>query len=363
MAARGRGRPAKTSQAQGLLDALAFVEVATNDFEDWQMFVRLSGNMAVASNGQVSAGHPIAEEINLCPQIGKLMAALKRCGKTLVIAEVENQLSIKGDRLRALVPCVAIESLPYVVPDQPDPQAVVTDKLKEAFKVCGSISSEAGESVMEASLLLEANTCTAIGKSRASMLQYWHGINLPPNIVLPKVFAAAIVKMEKPITSMGFGWTPDYSKVISVTIWFEDGAWIKSQCYQDEWPSISPIIDVQSFPVDIPEGLVEAVEAVSNFNEDGTAFFANDKVLSHHTDAVGAEFEVKGLQGGKAFLAKTFLSIAGHIKTLDYTTYPDKVYFFGGEPENPIRGAVMCIAEKVTYREPEPEPEANQGWG
>lgn len=353
--AKGRGRPAKPTQAQQLLQALEFVKYGIGDVADWHKYVRLSGNMAITFNGQIGAGHPIAEEVTLCPQLDRLVAALKRCGKTLVISETGNgQLSIKGDKLRALVPCVAdAGDLPAILPDPPI--ALVSDILKEAFKICGSISSETAETVFEASLLLEANTCTSIGKGKATMLQFWHGIDLPPHMVIPKVFAEAVAKQEKALTGFGFSWQGQ--QIGSVTFWFDGGSWIKTQCYQDRWPNISPILDVQSFPVEVPSGLFDAAEAVMHFSDDGGIIFGDGKVMSHDTDAAGAQYEVAGLQGGKRFGGKLFKSIAAHVKSIDLTTFPDRAFFFGGEPANPVRGVIMGLGVQTRQSEPQ-APEA-----
>lgn len=352
--ARGRGRPSKPTQAQQLLEALDFVSYGTGDVQDWHKFVRLSGNMAITFNGQVAAGHPIAEELTLCPQLDRLRDALKRCGKTLVISETPTgQLSVKGDKLRALVPCAAnVADLPAVQPDPP--VAVINDVLKEAFKVCASISSEAAENMVEASLLLEANSCTSIGKGKATMLQYWHGIDLPPAMVIPKVFAEAVAKQSKALTGFGFSWHGQ--DVGSVTFWFDSGSWIKTQCYADRWPDISRIIDVQSFPVEVPSGLFDAAEAVMHFSDDGGIIFGDGKIMSHDSDYVGAQYEVAGLQGGKRFGGKLFKSIAAHVKSIDLTTFPDRAFFFGGEPNNPIRGVIMGIGVQTRQVEPQHQP-------
>lgn len=363
MAAPKRGRPAKATQASQLLEALAFVEVGTNDFQPWHSHVRLSGNMAISFNGQVAAGHPIAEELTLCPQLDKLKMSLQRCGKSLVISETPGcQLSVKGDKLRALVPCMQATELPPIEPDAPVVQfgEQTGDVFKAAFKVCNSLASEAGERVIEASLLLEASTCT--GTNGYVMLQYWHGIDLPPHMVLPKLFTAAVAKQAKPITGFGFSWGYD-GYVNSVTFWFEGGAWIKTQCYQDRWQDIDPIINVPSYPIETPAGLFEGIEAVHSFNETKWVYFADEKVMSHDTDLIGAQYDVKGLQGGKCFNGDFMAKIAPYAKTIDLTTYPDKCYFFGGEPSNPIRGCVMGIGAPTRQHDAEYQPEATANAG
>jgi len=356
MAGTRRGRPAKPTQAQNLLDALAFVSVGTfdDDAETWKAVVRLIGKEAITFNGQVSAGHPIAEELTLAPRLDKLEAALKRCGKSLVISETPNgQLSVKGDKLRALVPCLHPEELHMPKPDLNI--APVTEQIKEAFKVCGVLASEAADKAHYASLLLEAYVCT--GTNGAAVLQYFHGVDLPPAMVLPKTFTAAVAKVTKPFVGFGFSWGGD-GTVASVTFHFEGGAWIKTQCYQDRWPDVGAVLNVNSHPAETLTGLFDAVEAVSKFTDDDWITFGDNMVMSHTDQGAGAIYEVQGLQGGKRFKGKLIKDVSPYAKTIDLTTYGDRAYFFGGEaigPNGPVpgtvRGAIVGLATTVTYRE------------
>lgn len=335
-----KNAPKKSSQAEQLEAALAFIAPVFSDLQDFSQYVSLTANMACMFNGQLAAGHPIVEELTLSPHLEKLQAALKRCGKTLVITETEaGQLSIKGDKLRALVPC-----FPYTGQSiGPNPPMLNGDfnALKEAFRVCGTLASEKGERVIEASLLLEPNACT--GTNGAAMLQYWHGIaGLPPHTVIPKAFAAAVAKCPLNITGLGGDWNGEF--LTSLTLWFENGAWLRTQCYNDRWPDISKVIDVASTPVEVPAGLFEAVEAVEAFVENSSAVhFVDGAVQSHAEAIVGAQYTVKGLAGGKCFNGKLIKQVAPWVKTLDLVTHPDRAFFFGGEPANPVRGVLMAM--------------------
>lgn len=354
MAARGRGRPAKPTQAQQLIEALAFVEVGTGEIEDWYKYVRLYNNFAVTFNGQISAGFPIVEELTLCPQLDKLKAALNKCGKSLAITETPGgQLSVKGEKLRAIVNCCGT-ALPPAEPDAPI--AIVDDKIKDAFKVVGSLAKESGERLVEASILLEAYQAT--GTNGGAVLQYYHGIDLPPHMVLPKAYCDAVAKYPKPLTGFGFSWGMD-NNVKTVTFHFDGGAWLKTQCYHDRWPDVSPVLNCQSFPIETPQGLFEAFEAVSHFSEDGWATLADGAVMSHDDNSIGAQYEVLGIQGGKKFKPELVKLIAAHAKTIDLTTYGDRAFFFGGEQgtNGPVPGAIRgaIIGYETTYRQRDPQ--------
>ena len=334
--------PKQPSKAEQLEAALAFVEPVYSELSDFAQYVSLSAGVAVMFNGQMAAGHPIVEELTLSPHLDKLQAALKKCGKTLVITETEaGQLSIKGDKLRALVPCLNVESASVV--GSPPNLTGDFNALKEAFKVCGTLASENGERVIEASLLLEANVCT--GTNGAAMLQYWHGIaGLPPGTVIPKAFAAAVAKCPLNITGIGGDWNGEF--LTSVTLWFENGAWLRTQCYNDRWPSIDHLLNVITAPVEVYAGLFEGIGAVEAFVEHqktSSVHFADGMVMSHHEPTVGAQYEVKDLPGGKSFNGKLIKQVAPYVKTIDLVSHEDRAFFFGGEAANPVRGVLMCV--------------------
>lgn len=337
------GRPPKrASQAEQLLAALTFVSEVKATEMDYTEYVQFGDKYVTAFNGQVAAGYPIVEDLASCPHLDKLKIALLRCGKTLALAETPSgQLSLKGEKISVLVPCFT-QTRPHMLPDAN--VAPVDDRIKEAFKVCGTLASERADEVICASLLLEANQCT--GTNRAAMLQFWHGIDLPPHMVIPKVFADAIAKCPLKLVGFGLTWSEQLGAPSSITLWFENGAWLKTQCYNDRWPPIQHLLDVQTFPTDAPAGLFEAIEAVVHFNDDDDVYFRENSVQSHDSPEVGAQYEVPGLQGGKVFDGELIRQVAPWASKMDLTTFADRAFLFGGEEATPVRGVLMAKGPK-----------------
>lgn len=355
-----RGRPAtkKNTQAEQLQQALDFVSVATNKLDDFASYVSLHNRMAIATTGQISAGHPIQEDLELCPHLDKLKLALSKSGKTLTLTHTpSDQLSVKGDKLRVIVPCVGFNELPFNAPDET--QYPADDRIKEAFKVCGMLASEAGDEVYKASVLLRGNDCTGTN-GRATMLQYWHGIDLPPDMVLPKIFTQSVVKIAQKITGFGFSWSNELGRPKSFTLWFENGAWIRTQCYSDSWPDVDGLLNKPSVPAPTPEGLFDAVESVYKFNDDNLIYFLSNCVSTDKNPDVGAQYEVKGLQGGVSFNGKLLLQVSPYATSMDFTTHRDRAFFFGGTAENPVRGVLMAmgpVSDPATGRTPQASAE------
>lgn len=327
--ARASGSKNKSTVAKELVEALAFVSNAANKgLHEWVDYVVLHGNYAIAGNGMVTAGYPIAEDITACPHLAKLKTAISKCSKSLNITQLDNgKLSVKGEKLVAQVDCLSLDAYPFVQPDQNI--ASIDDRIKVAFSICGEVISEDGTRMVESALLLEANQCTACdGKT---LLQYWHGIDLPPDLVLPKAFVALICKIKLPL--VGFGYTPGRS----VTFHFENGAWVKTILYEDKFPDVGQFINVQTNPQPIPPDLFEGVKTLRDFAEGDSVILKEGKVTTHDSEVTGAQFTVEGLNVHRSFDAEYLGRMASFATTADFTTMDDRAFFYG---EN-TRGLVM----------------------
>lgn len=321
---------AKATQALKLMEAISFVEAATEDrgqpmFE----FVNLQNKQAVCFDGVLAAGMEIEEELTLAPKLDTLKKALAKSGKSLTMTELPSgQLSVKGEKITVKIPCVQPDTLP---PISPDPMiAPINDEIKEAFKTLENVIAETGERVFETALLLEGNFATATnGKV---LMQYWHGIDLPPNMILPRAFVKAVSKQFKPL--VGFGYTPD----TSVTFWFEDGSWYKTQVYQDKFPDCNTLLNKESSPGAVPTDLWEGCAQIAEFHE-----LEYIKFKSNEIAAENATYSVNGIQEGKMFDYKLLKKIVPFIDTIDLTTYPDRAFFYGKEGK--MRGIIVGIRE------------------
>jgi hypothetical protein len=361
MARRGP-KPKIATQAIALTEALQFVGYAAQRDESRYMqhvqFNEVNGTRyVVAFDGQVSAGYPIVEELSVCPHWGQFSAALAKCGKTLAITETDaGRLSIKGDKLRAVVQCLPSSDMAPVYPDALAGPA--TDILKAAFECCGVLVKESETRIIGASLLLENGQCT--GTNGAAMLQFWHGVSMPCQAVIPKVFAAAVAKAKPAIIGIG-GTMGDNGRLSSVTIHFDNGAWLKTQTYADPWPDVTPLFQ-QAFYTQVPEGLFEAIATVAEFSDEGYVNFVDNAVWSHSSLEVGAQYDVPGLQGGKRFDGKLVKQVAPYVGSIDLTSYPDRAFFIA--PEGiAVRGVIMGITPEVCEEaKPEPAPAKVNPW-
>lgn len=309
-----------------LLDALKFLSCVTKEQGAvFETHVLLKNGTATAFNGIVAAGQKINEDIHAAPNNKLLIEALSKCGQNLSITQLDNnRLSIKSDKFKAIVPCVDPSQLALVEPDAPI--APINDEFKEAIEAVGILANENGQRVVELSILMNGRSC--IATNGFLLFEYWHGLDLPPDLPLPKAFMQPLLKNNKKLSKFGFS-------NASATFWFEDESWIRTQLFKDKWPDLSAILNTKNNPVSIPTDMYKGIEAVMNFSANGLIYFDGGVIRSHNHEAEGASYEVNGLPKGPIYNAKQLMMIKPYIKTIDF--FADQMTVFYGDK---IRGFI-----------------------
>jgi hypothetical protein len=140
-----------------------------------------------------------------------------------------------------------------------------------------------------------------------------------------------VLKAGKPLAKFGF------SEEKSFTFHFEDGSWIKSQLYDEEYPDVGEILNKPTNAWPVPDHFYEAVDAVSGFSENDSVYFRDRAFWSHSEAAVATSYEIEGLPTGPIFAGKYLKMLQGVAERIDFQTYPSMAYFFGDN----VRGVVM----------------------
>lgn len=328
--ARPKGSTTKKKSA-GLVAALDFIACAVteNSPEAWRGSIRFRDGYALAFNGIISAGCKVDEEFSACPQFGFLRRALEKATDTVSFTQIDaSKIAITSGKFKALIPCLAPDAIQEITFDPNI--APADDRLRTGFEHIGPVVKESGQTVVEASLLLRGGSMVAC--DRILLLEYWHGIDLPPGLVIPKAFINAVVAAKKKI--IGFGYSPEKS----MTLHFEDGSWIKTQLFSVGWPDIDFLArgDINRC-APMPEGLFDAIAAVLPFSEGGNVFFNGDTISSHDTRGVGASYDFS-CPGGFAYKGQRLLMMKGRASSIEFNEEHKMAFFFSNDP--PIRGAL-----------------------
>jgi hypothetical protein len=325
-------RPKQSANQSQLLQAIKTINtVLSKDGQIYETHVRLENNWASAQTQILSIGEKITEDLNACPNAHTLEAALAKCGQSVSITQLDTKLSIKSDKFRALVPCLPSENLPRAYPDPP--VAALDDRLKASLLAVAPLALDEN-SVVTASVLIHAGTVTAT--DRKVIIQSWHGIDLPPNLAIPKAVINPLIKNAKKLKAFGFSRG-------SVTFHFEDDSWLKSQMMAEQWPDVSRILDRPCNAWPLPEDFYIGVKSLEPFSEDGFVHFDANKMLSHSEESLGASYEVYGLPKGPAFNIKQLKMIEPFAQKVDFLADGPNgkcLMFFGDKVRGMIAGRV-----------------------
>lgn len=330
--ARPKKRTAEAAAINnGLLDALQFVGSVTNDAGPInETHICLGANWACAYNGTIAASHPIVEDIYACPHAKTIIEALSKCNEHISFTQLDaNRLSIKSDKFKAVVPCIDPTLLKLAIPDPPI--TAIDDRFKEGLSIVGTLPSDNAQYVYLASILM--NGYGLISTNGKVVIEYWHGIDLPPGISLPKALIDPLTKTNKKLCKFGYSQS-------SVTFYFEDDSWIRSQLYAEAWPDMGLILDRPSNAWPVSGDFWRGLDAIAGFTESGFAYFDTGILRSHENAAVGASYEVAGLPKGPAFPTKQLAMIKPYANRIDFLA-KDCLMFFGDK----IRGCIAGVRQ------------------
>lgn len=333
MANRPKKRTATAeTKSNTFLDALKFCSLVVKDTgPPNETHVILNNNWVTAFNGILAIGCPIQEDIYACPHNQTLINALSKCGENLSITQLDNnRLSIKSNKFKAVVPCLEQSLLSVSIPDQPI--AVIDDRFKEALESVSGLITDDIYRVVTASILM--NGSSIVSTTGTVIFEYWHGIDLPSGLAIPKAVIKPLVQCSKKLARFGFSQS-------SVTFYYENGSWLRSQLYADQWPDIRGILDRPSNPFPIPADFWQGLAALQPFTE-GLIYFDADVMRSHATGDQGASYEVPGLPPGPIYPAKQLALIKGYADQIDFLCQWDNnycLYFYGKQ----IRGIIAGV--------------------
>jgi hypothetical protein len=291
-------KAASTNNARtALLEALKFAAVAvdSSDNSGLSAFVTIRDGLLMTENETFCIGVPVDSPLDMSLHAEKLQAALQQCGATFQMVQVSaEQLSITSGKFRAVIPILPSEQ---ITPSNPDVWvADINDRIMEGFKACCKACTGKGERAINQSVLLGPGSI--IGTNGGFAIEYWHGIDLPPGLCIPKKAVDTICKLTKPLAGFGF------SEGRSVTFYFDDNSFIKTRLYAGEWPKVGKLFEENMGGDFVPlwDGFALALKAIQKFTENDTLHFHEGRLATGHLiEQSAASYDVPGLPGGQKF--------------------------------------------------------------
>lgn len=338
------------TEASELTKALGFIACAQHEIgQSHETHFRLFPDRLYAADGTLTASYPInVGEINIpglgvavgCPLFARFRDALAACKETATLHGLNGKLCIQdGAGFRALVPCLTNRDVIAIV--EPDRLVMpIGPSIRDALITAGKLASDSAQEMLCASVWLRPRT--AVGTNRTAMLEYWHGFDLPPEgFVIPKTAINALAKLAEYPTAIGFCET-------SLTFFFENGAWLKTQLYSEKWPvsSTDKLLNFNVNALPLTPDFFPTVKKLKKFVE-GNLLYADTREMYTEiaVDAGVMQAIVIGLTENftQTFNIKDLLLLEEHIKLLEPRASNGHAYFFG----NNLRGVLVGQARSV----------------
>lgn len=325
-------KPRQTTSDSQLLQSMKILStILKDDGSILERHVLLKDHWAIAHNGILGIGEPIAEDIFAAPNGLLLREALAKCGQAFSITQHPQTLQIQAGKFKATIPCLPPEDIQLAFPDPVI--AVIDDRFKSALSTIAPLSLNE-DNVVALSVLIDKGT--AIATDKKLIIQSWHGIDLPPKLVIPKALIKPLISNSKKLNGFGFSKS-------SCTFHYEDKSWLKSQFFAEQWPDVNIILDKKTNPHPIPDDLYTAIDALEKFSDNGYVFCDSNVLRSHEEEGVGASYEVYGLPKGPVLNIKQMKIIKPYIKTIDFFVPHHNyhtIYWYGDNVRGAIAGRV-----------------------
>lgn len=322
-AAKAKEKQKVSEVAISLIKALDFVSVAQKKAGPVQLqFCKISNHWVCASNEILTVGYPIAEDLQACPNTLQFLEALNEASKdeALSITQLtETALAVTSTAFRGLVPCADPAAIQIPAPD---PQCGQMDvPIKAALRACGALVSDNAQFVAYCAVLLKSGV--AVGCTGQSLLEYWHGTDLPDGLLIPKSAALAVGNCDLELKGFGFSSS-------SLTFYFENGAFIKTQLYSERYPDYSKHFEIEKYNWwHVPKEFFEGLKALEPFGK-GYAYFENETLYSDESKELASSYKVEGLPEKMVFNIKQLLSLRTWISEIHFESEKHKILFKGG---------------------------------
>jgi hypothetical protein len=258
-----------------LIQALEFLQLCGRGSDERAEYCMMDSQNVVSFNSVIAVGTTIEEGMSACPHMAMLLAGLDRSGDSYVITQLSPyKLLLRAGTFQAFIPCLDPSALSWPVPDPPIVD--LDNRLLDALLKIVPLVDAKGETVLEQSIQLNAGSVFAT--NRSVLAEAWHGIDLPCGLLIPKAIVTALKKAKKHLKQFGC------SKV-TATFYFEDDTWMRTQLFQDRWPSnVTAYLNCPINAHKVPPYLFEAAEKVSPFST-GNVYVKGNMISSHPFDA------------------------------------------------------------------------------
>lgn len=328
-----------------MLEALKFVagSVARKDYVPELTHFKIRGGWVQAFNGTISAASRIDMDIDVMPWAVEMINAVKACDETMAMSITPTgRLAIKSGKFKVFVNCLDMNDAALQTFPTPEGDIIpVTSGFMTMLRTLQPFMADDASRPWAMGIMFEENS--AFATNNVMLAQYWHGFPFKHRVTIPAEAVNEIVKQKAEPTAV-------QATDNSLTIWFGNDRWIRTQLLEDQFPEqIYKVIDAPGEPfvaMDTFPGFFAALDTLKPFVDgDLPRVYFHDGALStageHQGEEVGATVEVPNISGGRCYNWKHLNLLRNIVAAVDFSGYPAPSRFVGTDRR--LRGVFVGI--------------------
>lgn len=259
-----RKQAPRTKDKTQLATALYHVEIASHGVAAYAPYCMFTTGWLVGYDSVVAAGYRIVEDLpGIAPHTETMHYAVARAGNPYSLTVHSDKLTVRGHAVKVDVPICRPDQIPNVVPDVP--YCEIGEPVREALISAGKIVKARNEYIIASAVLLGRNS--VVGTDGGTVLEAYHGGNLPCRWMLPAEFVLAVAAVKHKPTHIG--WSDE-----TFTIWYGKDCWLRTNVYMDKYPDTDLMFATMTADTPelrpVPADMLLALETIKPFLEDDT---------------------------------------------------------------------------------------------
>ena len=319
-----------------LLNALKFaaIGIANKDYVPDLVHFNIAGGKVRAFDGLMSVQCPIGIDIQARPHAKDMLKAIAACMDTkapLAISTTQaGKISLKAGDFTAYVKCLPLDEQSVVFPSPTGTFVPVSKEILASLQVLAPFMAVDASRPWAMGVRF-AGDCAYV-TNNVVLIQRWHGAALPREVIIPAATVKEIVRIDR---------EPQYLQLdeTSVTFWYDENTWLRSQLVDGVWPeNIEKIFEAPDAVFEpVSKQIFPALEKLRVFADDrDRVYFREGSISTHETPGEGATVALQVATGG-LYNGKQLRALDGVAQAIDWGYYPKPAPFKGEK----LRG-VIC---------------------
>lgn len=318
-----------------MLTELKFVQgaVAKKDFIPALTHFAISDGMVRGYNGMLALCSPIPFDITCNPKGDSLVKAIANCSDTVQLALTPaGRLSIRSGKFKAFVDCVEGDT-PHVLPEG-EHVVIHGEALLQAVKAIYPFIGDDASRPWSNGILFVGQS--AFATNNVIAVEYWTEANFPRALNIPRAAIKEMMRIDE---------APEAVQLAenSITFHYSGNRWLRTQLFETKWPDLSKVLDRESNPTPMNEGLFEALKVVKPFTDKAgrILFKGGGKIATHAEETEGAGYDIEGFDHIGVYNIEMLSLLEGAATSIDWSAYPSPCMFFGDR----LRGAIVGMKQ------------------